>query len=61
MHSYMGFQGDLIKFMTGVIIWTKSINQKMIELGKAYKDFMFRNDPSKEVIKELKQDVPDGI
>ncbi|HPE40145.1 MAG TPA: hypothetical protein PLI77_03555 [Bacteroidales bacterium] len=57
----MGFQGDLIKFMTGVIIWTKSINQKMIELGKAYKDFMFRNDPSKEVIKELKQDVPDGI
>ena len=47
--------------MTGVIIWTKSINQKMIELGKAYKDFMFRNDPSKEVIKELKQDVPEGI
>lgn len=39
----------------------KSINQKMIELGKAYKDFMFRNDPSKEVIKELKQDVPDNL
>lgn len=38
-----------------------SINQKMIELGKAYKDFMFRNDPSKEVIKELKQDVPDNL
>ena len=38
-----------------------SENQKMIELGKAYKDFMFRNEPSKDVLKELKTDVPENL
>ena len=33
-------------------------NQKMIELGKTYKDFMFRNEPTKEVLKDIKSDVP---
>lgn len=36
-------------------------NQKMIELGKAYKDFMFRNEPTKDILKELKSDVPENL
>lgn len=36
-------------------------NQKMIELGKTYKDFMFRNEPTKEVLKEIKSDVPENL
>ena len=36
-------------------------NQKMIELGKTYKDFMFRNEPTKDVLKEIKSDVPENL
>ncbi len=36
-------------------------SQKMIELGKAYKDFMFRNEPTKDVLKEIKSDVPQNL
>jgi hypothetical protein len=36
-------------------------NQKMIELGKTYKDFMFRNEPTKEVLKEIKSDIPENL
>jgi hypothetical protein len=35
--------------------------QKMIELGKVYKDFMFRNEPAKEVLKDVKSDVPENL
>ena len=35
--------------------------QKMIELGKAYKDFMFRNEPTKDVLKEIKSDVQQNL
>jgi len=38
-----------------------SENDKIIELGKAYKDFMFRNDPNKEIIKDLKKNVPGSL
>lgn len=38
-----------------------SENQKMIELGKAYKNFMFRNEPTKEILKELKADVSENL
>ncbi|MBP6304106.1 MAG: hypothetical protein KBG24_12230 [Bacteroidia bacterium] len=38
-----------------------SENKKMIELGKTYKDFMFRNEPTKEMLKELKSDVPENL
>jgi len=38
-----------------------SENQKMIELAKSYKDFMFRNEPTKEVLKEIKTDVPQNL
>ena len=36
-------------------------NQKLIELGKAYKDFMFRNEATKADIKEIKSNVPDNL
>ncbi len=36
-------------------------NTKLIELGKSYKDFMFRNEPTKEVFKEIKANVPENL
>lgn len=36
-------------------------NIKLIELGKSYKDFMFRNEPTKEVFKDIKADVPENL
>lgn len=36
-------------------------NDKLIELGKAYKDFMFRNEPPKDFVKELKSGVPENL
>jgi hypothetical protein len=38
-----------------------SENQKMIQLGKTYKDFMFRNEPTKQILKEIKSDVPESL
>ena len=36
-------------------------NEKLIELGKNYKDFMFRNEPTKEVFKDMKAAVPENL
>jgi hypothetical protein len=36
-------------------------SQKMIELGKIYKDFMFRNEPTKDILKDIKSDVPENL
>ena len=36
-------------------------NQKLIELGKAYKDFMFRNEPPKDFVKDLKSNLPEDL
>ncbi|MFY0672957.1 MAG: hypothetical protein JXQ87_06110 [Bacteroidia bacterium] len=36
-------------------------DSKLIELGKAYKDFMFRNDPPKSYLKSLKKDASDDL
>lgn len=36
-------------------------NQKMIKLGKTYKDFMFRNEPTKVVLKEITSDIPENL
>jgi hypothetical protein len=33
-------------------------NSKLIELGEAYKDYMFRAEPAKSVIKDINKDVP---
>jgi hypothetical protein len=36
-------------------------NQKMIELGKTYKDFMFRNEPTKDILKEIESEIPENL
>jgi hypothetical protein len=36
-------------------------NDKLIELGKAYKDFMFRNEPPKDYVNELQTNIPDNL
>lgn len=36
-------------------------NMKLVELGKTYKDFMFRNESNKELFKDIKADVPDNL
>lgn len=41
-------------FLTFLTFGQMTENQKMIELGKSYKDFMFRNEPTKEVLKEIR-------
>lgn len=38
-----------------------SENKKLIELGKAYKDFMFMNNPPKEFIKTVQTNVPENL
>src|SRR5690349_4277355 len=32
--------------------------EKLIALGKAYKDFMFNSEPAKDVLKDLKKNMP---
>ena len=36
-------------------------NDKLIELGKAYKDFMFRNEPPKDFVKDLQASIPENL
>jgi hypothetical protein len=36
-------------------------NKKIIELGKAYKDFMFRVEPGKDDLKTLNSEVPQNL
>ncbi len=47
--------------LTAMTFGQTDTNQKLIELGKSYKDFMFRNEPSKDDLKGLKTDVPEGL
>lgn len=36
-------------------------NSKLIELGKAYKNFMFRNEPPKGFVKDLQANIPKNL
>lgn len=36
-------------------------NEKLIELGKAYKNFIFRNEAPKDLILSLKKDLPENL
>jgi len=47
--------------LTANIFGQSSVNQKLIELGKAYKDFMFRNEPPKGFVKDLQNNVPENL
>ena len=48
-------------FLTVLTFGQTNNNEKLIELGKTYKDFMFRNKPTKEVFKEIKVNVPEDL
>lgn len=47
--------------LTFLIFGQVTENQRMIELGKTYKDFMFRNEPTKEILKEINTNVPENM
>lgn len=51
----------IIGILLSTLTFAQSNNTKLIELGKIYKDFMFRNEPNKEVIKEAKANVPNHL
>jgi hypothetical protein len=38
-----------------------SDNERLIKLAKAYKDFMFMNEPTKDRLNSLKKDVPENL
>jgi hypothetical protein len=46
---------------SAVLMFGQTDSQKLIELGKIYKSFMFRNDPAKEDLKEIKSNVPGNL
>lgn len=47
--------------LTSLTFGQTNNNVKLIELGKTYKDFMFRNEPTKDVFKDIKEDVPNNL
>lgn len=51
----------VLSLATIVCFAQSSSNDKVIELGKIYKDFMFRNDPPKSVISQTKKNTPDNL
>ena len=44
----------LALFFTILTFGQTNNNDKLIKLGKTYKDFMFRNEPTKQVFKDIK-------
>jgi hypothetical protein len=58
--------GKILMTMLAVCITLLSVaqnaeNDKLIELGKAYKSFMFRNEPPKGFTKEMQAQVPENL
>ena len=51
----------LVTCLTLITFGQATESQKMIELSKSYKDFMFRNEPTKDVLKEIKSDIPENL
>lgn len=47
--------------LTSITFGQVSENQKMIELGRTYKDFMFRNEPTKKDLKDIKSEIPENL
>jgi hypothetical protein len=50
----------LILCLTALTFGQSINNEKLIELSKAYKNYMLRNEPNKEVFKEIKANVPEN-
>jgi hypothetical protein len=53
--TFLGF------FLTALTFGQKVNNEKLIELAKTYKDYMFRNEPNREVFKDIKANVPENL
>jgi len=51
----------LLGVFTSISTIAQTNTQRLIELGKLYNDFMFRNDPTKDHLKPLKSNVPDNF
>ena len=51
----------IVNFITILTFGQTNESQKLIELGKTYKNFMFRNEPTKEDYKNLKSDIPESL
>lgn len=52
----------LLTFLFTLTLFAQTTaNDKIFQLGKAYKDFMFRNEPTKAELKNLRADVPNDI
>lgn len=51
----------LALFLSLQTIGQPGYNEKLIELGKTYKDFMFRNEPTKNIFKDIKENVPEKL
>lgn len=47
--------------LTALTFGQANNSAKFIELGKTYKDFMFRNEPTKEIFKDIKADIPENL
>lgn len=52
---------SLVLLLTVLTFGQITNNEKIIELGKAYKGFMFRNEPPKDVFKDIKESVPENL
>lgn len=48
-------------FMTVLTYGQAGSNAKLIELGKSYKDFMFRNEPTKSDLTDMRDGVPPDL
>ena len=52
----------LIPILLANLIFGQTNNHiKLIELGKAYKDFMFRNEPNKQFFKEINNGITEDL
>ena len=51
----------LALFFTILTFGQTNNNDKLIELGKTYKDFMFRNEPTKQVFKDIKGNSTENL
>ena len=51
----------IVNFITILTFGQTNESQKLIELGKTYKNFMLRNEPTKEDYKNLKSDIPESL
>lgn len=51
----------LIFLLLSLVVYSQNNKEKLMELGKAYKNFMFVNNPTDDYIKSLKSDMPNDL